>query len=485
MVKADELEDYIKKYANEPRTALVIGNANYKIFKKLKNPIKDAEDMRVLLKKLGFNVLFITDADKKRIKEAIRTFYSHIKKGGVGLFYYAGQGIEVDYKNYLIPVEADIQEIEDIDSEAVHLSDITIRMTKARNRANIIILDSSRSNPFFRGGRDGMVGIKNTKGIYIAYASQPGKPAVEGIGKRNGLFTTYLKKFLPMRGLSIDQVFNKVRKEVHKKSNGRQIPYTSSGMLSPFYFALPKRKEFNIANNEFNIPMTPIEVLDRPRRRSKTKKYKLKITTVPKKTFIQFTGSNAPAFYHDDIKLPKGKYSVKISKDGYLSKTGSFVLDKNTEFKARLEKLEDFSDVDPIKVAQISKRRDRNIKNSKKVWLDGSTGLMWERKTKRNQNFDVIWRDAEKYCRTLKISNFRDWRLPSIEELSTILTSKKYNGKHIKKELSKRIGKWGWYWTSTHANKEEIQLIYFNEGITSIYHKSVKYYVRCVREPKY
>ncbi len=478
VLNANDLEIYIKKYSHEPRNALVIGNADYKVFKKLKNPIKDSADIRDLLKKLGFKVIYITNGNKKLMKKAIRRFYEKIKNGGVGLFYYAGQGVEVDFKNYLIPVEADIKEVEDVDSEAIHLSDVTQRMTKARNRANIIILDASRSNPFYRGGKDGLAGIRNTKGIYIAYATEPGKPAREGVGGRNGLFTKYLKKFISKRGLTIDQVFNKVRKSVHKASNGTQLPYTSSGMLGGFYFSLPRRKEIG---NQFSIPMeTVVTVSTHSKSKPTQKKYRLKISTIPSKANVEFM--NIQSFYHDNIMLPRGKYEVKISKDGYLAKTGSFLLDKNTEFKAKLEKLSNFSTpAKPVKVASVNLGTNRGM-GSKKVWMDSSTGLMWERKTKRNKNFDVIWTKAEKYCSTLKIDNFRDWRLPTKNELSTLLTKKKFQGKYIKENLSRNIGKWGWYWSSTHVNQDEIELIYFNEGISSVYHKSVKYYVRCVRE---
>jgi len=226
---------YLKKYKNELKIALVIGNNDYKKFSPLKNSVNDARDMKNILDKLGFYVFYLENGNKKEMKNIINKFTDREKNGGIGLFYYSGHGIEVEGKNYLIPINADINQKEDVEFEGINVDYLIKKIELAHNRLNIIILDACRNDPFSRGVGGGLAPIQNAKGMYIAFATAPGEVASDGNDK-NGLFTKYLIKNLNKPNLTLDAVFNNTRKSVYRESNNKQLPWTSSSVIDDFYF---------------------------------------------------------------------------------------------------------------------------------------------------------------------------------------------------------------------------------------------------------
>ena len=232
--------DVVKKdMSSEQRVALVIGNKDYISLNKLKNPINDARAMKDILSKKNFNVIYLENASQLEMEEAIDKFAYKLKNGnGVGMFYYAGHGMEVDGVNYLIPTDARIPSKKYVKSKSVSTDIIVSAMEEAKNRLNILVLDSCRSNPFSRGGTGGLAPINSAKGIYVAYATAPNKVAEDGDGD-NGLFTQYLIKNINQSGLKIEDVFKRVRAGVQRDSNGKQIPWSSSSIVGDFYFTLP------------------------------------------------------------------------------------------------------------------------------------------------------------------------------------------------------------------------------------------------------
>ena len=228
-----------KEIETEPRVALVIGNKDYTSMSSLKNPLNDARDMSKILREKGFEVIALENASQLEMEQAITKFSRKISSGkGVGLFYYAGHGVEVHGVNYLIPSNANIPSIDFVKSKTVSVESLLSAMERANNRFNILILDACRSNPFGRGG-GGLASINNVTGIFVAYATAPGKIAQDGEG-RNGLFTEYLKQYINQEGLKIEEVFKEVGREVQQKSNRGQTPWTSSSVYGDFYFTLPK-----------------------------------------------------------------------------------------------------------------------------------------------------------------------------------------------------------------------------------------------------
>ncbi|KXB32350.1 hypothetical protein AT959_01235 [Dechloromonas denitrificans] len=221
--------------AAEKRVALVIGNAKYRDAP-LGNPLNDARDMANMLRQTGFEVIELIDGTQKEMNRAIAKFSDRLSKDAVALFYYAGHGMQVRGKNYLIPVDAKITNQTSIRVESVDVDGVLDQL--ASSELNVIILDACRNNPFegrFRSLGGGLAQMDAPKGSLIAYATAPGKTAVDGDG-RNGLFTQELLKQMQVPGLTIEQVFKNVRREVARATRDKQIPWESSSLTSDFYF---------------------------------------------------------------------------------------------------------------------------------------------------------------------------------------------------------------------------------------------------------
>lgn len=234
----------------ERRVALVIGNGAYKD-SPLMNPVNDARDISAALRGLGFEILFGENLSQNDMKRNIRAFGEKIRNGGVGLFYYAGHGIQVRGSNYLIPVSANITSEEEVEYESVDVGLVLAQMESARNVLNIVILDACRNNPFarsFRSAQKGLASIDAPGGTLLAYATAPGSVASDGEG-RNGLYTQELLKYMKEPGLSIEQLFKQVRASVRNRTEGKQIPWESSSLEGEFYF-LPSASTTSASNNK-------------------------------------------------------------------------------------------------------------------------------------------------------------------------------------------------------------------------------------------
>jgi len=221
---------------SEKRTALVIGNSNYRKVP-LKNPVNDADDIGKSLKNSGFTVIKLTNSTKKEIKAGIRKFESRLSNEHVGLFFFAGHGVQVNGENYIVPVGADIISEYDIDDQCVKLSYVLGAMENAKNRMNIIILDACRNNPFrsYRSIISGLSKMDAPTGSILIYSTAPGKAAADGTG-RNSIFTSSFLKFLKAPDISLTTLLMKVRKDVMFQSENTQVPWESSSLTSDFYF---------------------------------------------------------------------------------------------------------------------------------------------------------------------------------------------------------------------------------------------------------
>jgi formylglycine-generating enzyme required for sulfatase activity len=229
--------------AAEPRVALVIGNSKYGgDLPKLANPDNDADLMAATLKKLGFQVVKVQDADLTQMKRAISDFGTKLANAGkdaVGLFFYAGHGLQISGNNYLIPVNARIEKSADADLEALNASLVLSQMEYAGNSLNIIILDACRNNPLSRGMRSASGGLAKMDaplGTFIAYSTAPDQTAADGDGK-NSPYTAALSKAMVKPGIAIEEVFRDARVDVLNATNREQIPWESSSLTGAFYFA--------------------------------------------------------------------------------------------------------------------------------------------------------------------------------------------------------------------------------------------------------
>lgn len=225
------------------RTALVLGNNEYGKAS-LKNPVNDAIAMAEELQRSGFDVILYTNARQKDIKMAIRDFGQLLKeKGGIGLFFYAGHGLQADGRNYIVPINADIQKSQDIEFESVDLGRILVEMDYAENDLNIVILDACRDNPYkeeFKNSRNKHNGFASIHSApynsFIAFSTSPGAVAMDNPNAEHGLYTEQLLKYMRQEGMKIEDVFKKVRSFVRKQSDGKQIPWEISSVEDDFYF---------------------------------------------------------------------------------------------------------------------------------------------------------------------------------------------------------------------------------------------------------
>ena len=229
--------------SQEQRVALIIGNGAY-AQGALTNPVNDARDIAAALRSTGFEVLFGANQNRKQMRELIRQFGDKIRNGGVGLFYFAGHGVQVNTTNYLIPISAEITKETEVEEESVSVNFVLAQMEDARNKLNIVILDACRDNPFARSFRTASErGLAVTKsaptGTLVAYATAAGSVASDGAG-RNGLFTQELLANLKTPGLTLESVFRRTRTTVRSKSKGQQVPYEYTSVEGDdFYFFPP------------------------------------------------------------------------------------------------------------------------------------------------------------------------------------------------------------------------------------------------------
>ena len=252
---------YIKKYKNEKKLALVIGNSDYdnKKLSKLTNPINDSRAVRDKLKDRGFEVLYLENGTQREIDKIVKRFKTKLNHSSVGLFYFAGHGIEVKNKNYLIPIGADISDEVDVKYEALAVDEIVDRMKDSNTRLNIVVLDACRNNPFKRGS-GGLAPMSNAKGTLIAYATDSGSTASDNSSETNGLFTKHFLKALD-EPLNQREFFHKIRMSVYKDSGEQQLPYLNDGTIGDFYFKVDKVKYQNSKDKELIKRVAELERL--------------------------------------------------------------------------------------------------------------------------------------------------------------------------------------------------------------------------------
>lgn len=189
-----ESRSIFKVYKTENKQALIIGNSDYDTFSSLKNPVNDTRAIKTFLESKGFYVFYFENGNLREMKKRLRLFSKRLKeRGGVGLFYFAGHGLEVEGKNYLIPSDANIPDKDEAEYASLPVHLVIDKMENAQNRLNILILDACRNDPFSRSGAGGLAAINNAKGMYIAYSTAPGKVAKDGRGVHSP-FASYLLK---------------------------------------------------------------------------------------------------------------------------------------------------------------------------------------------------------------------------------------------------------------------------------------------------
>ncbi len=239
----------------QKRLALVIGNSSYLNGGSLPNPVNDANAIASALQSVGFEVMKYQNVTQKEMKMAINSFGQKLSGYEVGVFYYAGHGMQNKGMNYMIPIEADLQTEAQIEFDCVAADRVLAYMEAAQVKVNVIIMDACRNNPFERSWNrsaagNGLAMMNAPTGSLIAYATAPGRVASDGQGS-NGLYTSALLKYINDPKLTIEQVFKKVRTDVTDKSGGAQVPWETTSLTGDdFYFATSNVSKGSIIENE-------------------------------------------------------------------------------------------------------------------------------------------------------------------------------------------------------------------------------------------
>ncbi|MDA8587060.1 SUMF1/EgtB/PvdO family nonheme iron enzyme [Rhodobacteraceae bacterium] len=233
---------------SESRIALVIGNASYSVAPTLKNPANDANAIAASLERLGFKVFLGLDQDINQFREFIYQFSQQAKEADLALFYYAGHGLQVSGKNYLLPVDADLESETDLDFSAIDLQLVLKHLE--RNAANsVVLLDACRDNPFETTlkramgatrsaaslGR-GLAPVETLGGALIGFATDPGEVAFDGEGQHSP-FTEALLNHIETPGLEINTLMTRVRADVVNTTNQRQRPWATWSLLNELFMA--------------------------------------------------------------------------------------------------------------------------------------------------------------------------------------------------------------------------------------------------------
>lgn len=228
------------------RVALVVGNSNYRHATQLANPTNDAADIAAALGKLGFDVVEGRDLDKRGMEDKIREFGRKLEGADLALMFYAGHGMQVAGKNYLVPIDAKLERAGDLTLDTIEVGQVLVQM-EAEKRVNLIFLDACRDNPLARsfsrslGTRStavghGLASIQSAVGTLIAYATQPDNVALDGEG-RNSPFTTALLKNITTPGLEISALMKRVRADVIANTREKQVPWDHSSLVGDVILA--------------------------------------------------------------------------------------------------------------------------------------------------------------------------------------------------------------------------------------------------------
>jgi uncharacterized caspase-like protein len=235
---------------DERKAALVIGNGAYKVGA-LKNPVNDAQAMAASLRNLGFDVVLRENTSLRDMIEAFRSFSMSARTARVRVLFYAGHGVQVKGRNYLLPVDTEIRAEDEVPAKSADLNELLERLGQMQQGINIVILDACRNNPFsgaeivgpdgrrlkFRGATPaGLAPVEAPLGSMVAFSTAPGGVALDNPGEKNSLYTKHLLGYMQSPGLPVELLFKQVRLSVARETGRVQVPWESSSLTGDFCF---------------------------------------------------------------------------------------------------------------------------------------------------------------------------------------------------------------------------------------------------------
>lgn len=222
------------------RVALVVGNSTYQSLYSLKNAVNDSTAIAVILRRLGFDVIEVSDITKTKFEKALDDFTKAAIGAESTVFYYSGHGFQLGGTNYLVPVDAKLNNRKTILQETLRLNDV-IEAVQDQDRQTLLFLDACRNNPLPKSIRDsempdGLAQLEVGTGIYIAFATQPGNITRDGAGN-NSPFAAALIQHMETPGISVSDMMIRVRNSVAVATLQTQIPWDQSSLRAQFYFS--------------------------------------------------------------------------------------------------------------------------------------------------------------------------------------------------------------------------------------------------------
>lgn len=222
-------------FSQEAKNALLIANSDYSEIKSLSQPVPEGEELKTALESIGFSVMFVKNANRDEMFDSLLEFRNKTKKaGGIAFFHYGGHAVQIDGKNYLIPINSKIDDEEQIRYRCVELDEVMDSMT---GESNVVVLDSCRNDPFpngkHRGGDTrGLAAVsRKPKNSIIVYSAEAGETALDGV------YTPALTKRITEKGKSIEEVLKEVRNDVLRATAGQQLPGEYRQLVSDVYLA--------------------------------------------------------------------------------------------------------------------------------------------------------------------------------------------------------------------------------------------------------
>ena len=429
------------------RTALVIGNGDYDSAP-LKNPANDAVDMAKALRELGFEVIEKTNASKREMILAVDEFAKRLHNAEIGVFYFAGHGMQIHGRNYLIPVKAHVTSETDVQFEAMDAGRVLGKMQDAGNKLNIVILDACRDNPFKRSFRTETVGLAQMdapKGSIIAYATAPGSVAADGHG-RNGLYTKHLLKSLATSGLTVQDVFMETGMGVMKETGDKQIPWISSTPVPRYYLASRGTSPGTVNADKIALPSEGGASFDDI----------LKARTEQKQAMERWSDwqlarereyAQVQEIDKDTYLKPEQKRAAWERFLSAVSDNNPFS-DKDEELRGKAQERASYwkgykvASVPSTAKKPVSSSSGSNVTDRDGVYVayangtvrDTSTGLEW----KAGPDRDTTWNEARSWVQSLG----GDWRMPTMDELERLY--QKGKGDRNMTPLLKTTGWWVW-----------------------------------------
>ena len=403
--RASTRQDVVKSTVSgfEGRLALLIGNSAYTHGGNLKNPVNDVRDMKSALEGLGFRVIKYENCTQRAMKEAIDDFGEELRGYEVGLFFYAGHGVQVGGENYLIPVDAKLQSEKVVEYDCVRADRVLAMMEGAGSKTNIVILDACRDNPFERswrrgGAARGLAVMNAPSGALIAYATAPGRTALDGAG-RNGVYTAALLDHVKTGGITIEQMFKRVRVTVEDRTNKAQTPWESTSLRGDFYFLAGGTP---VARVETSAPSAVLDPLAEDRARLEKEREELtRLKTQEEKRKIE---EERQRLEEERKKLEAESVRPQQALAAYGQEVGR----------------------DGVYIAYANG-----------IVRDTKTGLEWVAGPDR----DMSWWEARAWVESLNVGGGR-WRMPTLKELEGLY--EKGKGTRNMTPLLKITAWWVW-----------------------------------------